>query len=264
MPVDAQLKVQNQAGELVGLTHVDDATSPTGRAAPTADGEARSKLEAIRGLLAGTITVDAGGGAMATEATLAAIQANTAVLEAITTELRDNQLRRTDEITLVDGTTIRLTNDALAAHAAGRFYVGGRRRNIGGALSSARYVAALRNPPTSGVVAYIVACVFYTNVTQWFRWVEDPDLASPQTDDPAHSLNLAGPTPSQVTMLTDTVAPTTAPYWQPETRVTLNGAVPLAFPVPVPIPPGKTFATVGDASSAQETCANVYFYEKPL
>lgn len=201
---------------------------------------------------------------LAKDATLELVRVLAAEVRDLVTTIRDEQHRRTDKITLVDGTTVRMTNDLLAAHAIGRNYVGGKRLNIGGALSSARYVAALRNPADSGRVAFIYAVVLYTNSTQWFRWAQNPVLSTPTVEDPARSLNLANPDLSAVEMISAVTAPTDAEYWDPETRVTTNAPVPLQFPTPVPIPPGMTFAVVGDSSSGQETSANVYFYEQAL
>lgn len=152
------------------------------------------------------------------------------------------------------------------AHVLGRHYVGGRRRNFGGLAADERYVEALRNPTNSGHLALIYAVVLYTSATQWFRWVLDPTLsANVEVTAPAgRSFNLPRPAVSAMEMMSDTTVPTAADYWGAETRVTNNAPVPLRFALPVPVAPGMTFAVVGDSSAAQETCANVYFYERQL
>lgn len=373
MAIDAQLKVLDELGALVGLVHVNDATSASGRAAPVADGEARARLEQIRALLAGTLTVstglttqtdaltnaqlratpvavdddatqtalagiltelgtklDAGGTVALDAATLAALESVTATvtgsvsvsnfpasqkvdgtvavsnhptpqtnaltntelratpvpvstdaatarestleaLRLLTVEVRDlatairnEQLRRTDTITLADGTTVRTTNDLLAAHAAGLNFVGGTRLNFGGLAATDRYVAAITNPATSGRLAFIYAVVYYTSATQWFRYAQGPTLHSPTAEPKARSLNLAGPAVSAMEMWSDETLPTTADMWDSETRVTVNAPVPLQFPAPIPLAPGQSFAVIGDSSASQSTCANVYFYEKIL
>lgn len=166
--------------------------------------------------------------------------------------------------TLLDEQSKSLGRDFTAAHSAGLNFVGGERLNFGGALATNRYVAAIRNPSTNTKVAYVYAVVLYTSVVQWFRWAVNPSLDSPEAVEPARSLNLANPGTPTMEMWSDTVAPGVADFWSPETRVTSNAPVPLQFPRPVPVPPGITFAVIGESSATQETCANVYFYEKAI
>lgn len=153
-------------------------------------------------------------------------------------------------------------DDLTIAHQNGLNFVMGDRRDFGGVLGTERYVAAMRNPATNTKVAYVYAMVFYTNTTQWFRYALNPTLDSPEAGGAPQSLNFANMGTATVETMTDTIVPANATFWAPETRVTSNAPVLLQFPRPAVIPPGVTFAVVGDASAAQETCANVYFYEK--
>lgn len=148
------------------------------------------------------------------------------------------------------------------AHRNGLSFVGGSRLDFGGALATDRYIAAIRNPVTSGRTAFIYAVALYTSVTQWFRWAKNPTLDSPTISASARSLNLANPGVSVMEMMTDTTVPTAADFWTAETRVTANAPVPLRFANPIPLAPGDTFAIVGDSSAAQQTCANVYYFER--
>lgn len=153
-------------------------------------------------------------------------------------------------------------DDLTTAHRNGLNFVTGDRRDFGGVLGTERYVAAIRNPTGNTKVAYVYGVVFYTNTTQWFRYALNPTLDSPEAGGAPQSLNFANMGTATIESMTDTIVPTTATFWSPETRVTNSAPVTLQFPRPVVIPPGVTFAVVGESSAAQETCANVYFYEK--
>lgn len=206
-------------------------------------------------LRATPVTVDTGLNAtVSTEATLEAVRVQVAAVNANTDNVE----------ALLDGQSALLGRDFTQAHQAGLNFVGGERLNFGGALSTARYVAAIRNPGTNTKIAYVYAVVLYTDTTQWFRWAVNPTLSAPSAVEAPRSLNLANPGTPTMEMWADTTVPTTADFWSPETRVTANGGVPLSFPRPVAIAPNTTFAVIGESSAAQQTCANVYFYEKAI
>lgn len=205
----------------------------------------------------------------------AAINANTDAVEALLTELRDNQLRRTDPIAAGTNVMGKVQLDQAASHfisssgalkvEQGKFFVGGRAIDLGGIASTDRAVFRLANPTGSGKNIYVMLVTIYSSITQQVKYNEDGTITSEGTISPRNLNRAMGAmTPSSVADLTYAkTAVTGGTDWPNESRVYNSSPLALNFSnSPLKLGQGKSILVRGTSGDAQTFTVNAYWFEE--